>query len=272
MHERVIKQFTIAAIFFVLVGAISYGYYALHKVSPTCFDRIQNQGEEGIDCGTVCGTTCGPQIVPLQVIATQLVAVGEGDYDAVAQIRNPNTIHGVANADYDLVLKDRSGAVASTIHGSFYMMPVQTKFIVKTPIHSSAPLESAELVIKDVTWHKIEAADLAIDFPLVREQHGPVSVPGVKYQVEGTLSNKSDFNFDQIDVTVVLQDAQGVIKAVTTTTVNTFLAQSLRYFKVTWPDLPGTDLTPQVQATTNVFNNQNFLRRYGTEEQFQSYQ
>ena len=270
--DRVIKRFTIALIFLVIAAGVGYGIYAFVNVDPTCYDRVQNQGEEGVDCGTTCGNTCDPIVVPLEIVSQRLIAAGESEYDFIARIRNSNTSHGAANVSYDIILKDKNGAAVNTIQGTFYILPVQTKYIVKTPIRIIGTGITPELIIKDVVWHKVNVVDLKIDFPLVGEQHGAVSVPGVRYQEEGTLSNKSDFDFDQVDVLVVVQDFTGEIHAVTSTTINTFLSQSLRYFKVTWPDeISGEGVMLQVQASTNVFNNSNFIRRYGTEEKFQRY-
>jgi len=269
MNERPIKQFTIALIFLIIVVGVSYTSYNILNPDPTCYDQIQNQSEEGIDCGTVCSNTCDPVIVPLQLINGELVPVGE-EFDLVLQVRNPNVLHGAKNVSYDIILTDAENKT-SVIHGSFYILPLQTKYIIKSRLASS--LTSWEMVIKDATWHKVTIADLKVDFPLLRELHETVSLPGVKYQVEGTLENRSDFDFDQIDVTVLLIDSLGSVKAVNTTTINTFLSKSQRYFKVTWPySIVGEGLTPQVQATTNVFNNSNFIRRYGTQEEFQKYQ
>jgi hypothetical protein len=272
MSDRLIKQVTIAAIILVLGGGISYSIYSFVSLDPTCYDGVKNQGEEGIDCGVKCGTVCEPTIVPLEVISQKLIKAGEGEYDFVAQVRNPNTLHGATNVSYEINLKTKDGSPLDVIRGTFYILPVQTKYLVKTPIRRAEEGITSEFVLKDATWHTVSVADLGIDFPLIGEQHGAVSLPGVKYQVEGTLSNTSDFNFDQVDVLVFLQDEQGEIQAITTTTINTFLSDTLRYFKVVWPEeVSGSGLVPQVQAGTNVFNNSNFIRRYGTQEKFQRF-
>lgn len=272
MDERIIKRITIGLIFVVILSGVGYGLYSFTHAQATCFDNKQNQDEEGIDCGAVCGNSCSPQIVPLEIISNELVEVDDG-YDFVAKIRNPNTFVGGANVSYDIIMKDSEGTDLEPIRGTFYILPVQTKYIIKSPLVVSGVPVSATMVIKDITWHMVNASDLQIDFPLIREQHGAASAPGVKYQVEGTISNISDFDFDRVDVSVLLLDSQGVVRAVTTTVINTFLTRSERYFKVTWPtEVQGEGLVPQVQATTNVFNNSNFIKRYGTQEEFQRYQ
>lgn len=272
MNERLIKQITVAFVFCILIGGITYTVGDVLTPDPTCYDQKQNQKEEGIDCGTVCGKSCELAIVPLEVLSSELISQGDGDFDFVGRVRNPNTVHGASNVSYEIILKAADDSELRRINGSFYILPVQTKFIVKSPLKIEGATK-ADLVIKDATWNKVNIADLRIDFPLIREQHGTVALPGVKYQIEGVTENRSDFDFDQVDVVVVLERGPGSVAAVTTTTINTFLSDTQRYFKVTWPTaISGDSLTPTVQASTNVFRNSNFIRRYGTQEEFQRYQ
>jgi len=271
MNERVIKQLTIAFVFIILVIGISYSVGEVFTEDPTCYDQQQNQNEEGIDCGAVCNNSCEPDIVPLEVLSAELISQGDGDFDFVGRVRNPNTIHGASNVSYELILRAADGSEVQRINGSFYMLPVQTKYVVKTPLKNEGAT-AVDMVIKDAVWNKVGVADLKIDFPLIREQHGTVALPGVRYQIEGVIENRSDFDFDTVDVVVILENAANSIAAVTTTTINTFISDTERYFKVTWPTtIPEDSLTPYVQASTNVFRNSNFIRRYGTQEEFQRY-
>ena len=48
------KQLKIFSGFAVLVLLIVLGGIYYFEPSPSCFDKIQNQNEEGIDCGGVC--------------------------------------------------------------------------------------------------------------------------------------------------------------------------------------------------------------------------
>jgi hypothetical protein len=273
MNDRVIKQVTIALIFFILLGGVSYAILNISQTEPTCFDNVQNQGEEDIDCGTICGTSCAPRVVPIQILSAELISLAEGQYDFVAQVKNANTFVGGANVSYDIIVTDETGQEMTPIRGTFYILPAQTKYIIKSPLLVSGFPVSARMIIKDVLWHTVNASDLQIDFPLIQEQHGISTVPGVKYQVEGLIGNSSEFDFDKVDVAVIVLDSQGAIQSVTTTVINTFVAKSQRYFKVIWPtSIEGDAVTVQVQATTNVFNNSNFIRRYGTQEEFQKFQ
>ena len=55
------KQFFYGIIYLVIFGLIGAGiYFALTSKEATCFDGIQNQNEEGVDCGGSCNTckTC----------------------------------------------------------------------------------------------------------------------------------------------------------------------------------------------------------------------
>ena len=89
---------------------------------------------------------------------------------------------------------------------------------------------------------------------------------------EGVLFNDSDFDFAKVDVVVILFDDAGLALAVGQTNTNTFLSRTERYFSVSWPSqVRGTVAAIRVQASTNLFENENFVKRYGTQEKFQNY-
>ena len=67
-------------------------------------------------------------------------------------------------------------------------------------------------------------------------------------------------------------DANDKILGVNTTELRTVASRTERYFKVVWPTLlSGVVAKTRVQAEADLFSNENFIRRYGTQEKFQQY-
>lgn len=270
--NRLAKQLIVAAVFAALTGGVFYGLYAIYSVKPTCTDGIQNQKEEGIDCGPVCGNLCAAAVVPLQVQTSKLLSAGAGSYDFIAKIFNPNGIWGTGRASYDILYQDSAGQTVQKESGSFYITPNQTRYLVRTAVQPAGNPSQASLVIKDVDWLKVNSADTQIDFTLRREQYTDKGEAGADYQA--VLFNDSDFDFDRVEVNIILFDESGGIVGVNKTVINTFLSKTERFFTAQWP-FAISSRTPkaQVSATTNVFENGNFIKRYGTQEEFQkSYQ
>jgi len=274
MEKRIQKQLTIGFIFILIIGGLGYGFVDyFFIVEPTCFDGIQNQQEEGVDCGILaCGIACEPAIMPLSVVSQKLIEVRPGDYDFVARINNPNSLFGASRIRYELNI----GATQRT--GTFFVLPGQTRFLIIPGIRVDV-LADAILEIKEAEWEKVQIFD-DISFSIQRKNYEAVNRNGVFSEFESVVRNNSDFDFDKVEVGIILfsqpesdQLSAGTdnIVAVNRTDIRTFLSRTERGFRVSWPtELPET-IRQDVEVLTNVFENANFIRRYGTQERFQKY-
>ncbi|MEK7195064.1 MAG: FxLYD domain-containing protein [Patescibacteria group bacterium] len=270
--SRVQKQAIVGLLYVIIVGAVTIGVYDLATPDATCTDGIQNQKEEGIDCGTVCGVLCDPAPVAPQVKSTQLLAVGSGDYDVVSEIVNPNNIYGSSKIGYVITLTDQDGKLIASEPGVFYIAPAQTKFLVRSSIKAEPGAVSASIAITEAVWEKVTPDGLLVNFPLRRESFTESRTPGAASQFEGVVFNDSDFDFNTVDVVVVVLDANEKVLGVNTTELRTVASRTERYFKVVWPTLlPGMPAKTRIQAGADLFSNENFIRRYGTQEKFQQY-
>ena len=73
---RIIKRLVIIFVYLVIISAVGTGLYFLLRTQPTCGDKIQNQGEEGIDCGGPCGRCESiPKIENLEIQEKEFVAI-----------------------------------------------------------------------------------------------------------------------------------------------------------------------------------------------------
>ncbi|NDE68092.1 hypothetical protein EB052_00630 [bacterium] len=102
----------LAAVFVALPLYLSY-YKA-----PSCSDRIQNQGELGIDCGGPCARLCQSAFLPPEVSWTKFEKVSEGIYNLGAYIINPNINGAVVAASYKFSLFDRDGILITEVPGT----------------------------------------------------------------------------------------------------------------------------------------------------------
>ena len=254
--QRLIKQTLIAGIFVLLVGG---GWHAVFRAAspppPT--------------------PTPDPfaHLAALRVLSTQLLNVSNNDYDLVAKVTNPNTDYGSADVEYSLIFYNTANTLLSPQSGTFYILPGQTKFILASPLKFSEPISRAELAIKDVNWQKLSAVgDASIN--LVPRSHNYVAVNrnGVFGKVGGSILNNSDFDLGQVDVLVLLYDANDRLLAANHTQIDTFLAKTTRGFELAWfTPFAGAVARVEVIPTTNLFLNSNFLRQYQQPERFQQF-
>ncbi|MDO8495800.1 MAG: hypothetical protein Q7S32_04820 [bacterium] len=270
---RAIKQIVFGAGFLVIIGFISFGIYQLWKVEPTCSDQIQNQGEEGVDCGFVCTNTCLDTMSPIDIQSGYLFKMVENDlekdYDVLFKIRNPNSGFGASEIEYEVNLFDAKNSLFLRKRGFSYILPGQTKYIYEPMIRTEVPARRVELKIISVSWQRLRGLGEEVQFAVRSKDYAANGKPGVFSHASGTIYNNSNLDFDRVDLVVVLFKEDIPVRA-NKTDLRTFLAGTDRYFEVDWTQ--SFEAIPDrvdVEANTNVFESFNFINRYGTEEKFQ---
>jgi len=261
MGVRLQKQLIIGLIFILIFGGAVYGLVDwFFIIEPTCSDQIQNGEEEGIDCGTIaCGVACEEAIKPLQVSDEKLFKMGTGDYDFVAKISNPNSSYGASEIRYSIAL-----AGLGTRSGTTYILPGQTKYIVVTSLRTDTDISSAGLKVDFVEWTKLDVPSGEVNFISSREQFA-------NSVFEGAVFNDSNYDFDTVDVSVILFDLSNSIIGVNRTEVRTLASKTERAYKMIWPVSQNGVSRAEVQISTNLFENSNFIKSYGTQERFQKF-
>ena len=262
MEARTQKQLIIGLVFVLIFGGIGYGIYSSLITEVSCVDGLKNGVEEGVDCGILaCGKACEPAIIPINIISSKFFKVGTGDYDFVAQISNPNTSYGASRVEYSID--------AFNYRGATYILPGQTKWLVLTALKIPNETGDIKLVIDSAQWEKLDIPNNIVNFVVRRKDYRPTSKGS---ELEAILYNDSNFDFDKIDVAVILFDDTGSVVGVSKTDIRTFVSKSERGFKVAWPfALLGNSTRQYIEALTNLFENSNFIKSYGSQEKFQKF-
>lgn len=277
MLSRTSKQFLIGGIYILIALLIVGGVY-FSKTRPTCVDGLKNGQEEGVDCGTLaCGKACEAPVQALLIQHAQLIRTPADDYDLAFEVVNPNAEFGAGNVEYSWTFYDGNSPVPHREGnggiGSFYILPGQTKYIVVTAVRFQSAMtpddvpEIKDVIIKSVTWEKVAGGQ---SNPLVVTRES-LSSTAQSATYEAVVTNNSNFDFDTVDVGVVVRDAAGKLIATNTTNLQTLLSHTDRSVKMTWPFPIPADARVDIEAGTNVFNNANFLKTNGTQEKFQQY-
>lgn len=253
--ERLLKQFLYLFVFLVVLGLIFFGIYR------------KNINTEPIVTPTPTLTK------PIEIQFVKFLRLKDFDYDIIAKIRNPNAEFGSSNLSYELEFYNQSGEIFSKKIGNTYILPGQTKYIVDTPVRLNQQVLNINLVIKSVQWQKLEnifADNISLVIANKNLRFNPV--PNIFANLNGTLSNSSDFDFDQVDVLAVLYDENSQPVAVGKTNLRTVVSGSSRAFEIKWFDkFIGIVRKIDIEIHTNLFENSNFIRRYGTPEKFQEF-
>lgn len=271
LSSRLLRRLVIAGVFLAVFTLTGFGLRTAVTPTPTCTDGIKNGQEEGVDCGLfACNKYCEPDLAPPSVVSTKLIKAGDRDYDFVAEIANPHREFGASEVAYELKLLNGSGNELLKREGVFYILPGQTKFLILPFLTTENNVSDIELNIKSAKWQKIESLE-GMNLIVRNETYTPTG--GGAGSLNAAILNDSDFDFEVVDIDVLLYNSRGEIIAVNKTDIRTFVARTERAFSVTWPfPIAGNVAKISVKPSTNLFENSNFIKNYGSEVQkFQQY-
>ncbi|TSC91614.1 MAG: hypothetical protein CEN90_412 [Parcubacteria group bacterium Licking1014_17] len=249
---RLGKQLIYLAVFLFVVGSICYlGYRWMFPYIPPPTP------------------TPTPTINNIEIISSKLFSSAGGDYDFLAQVRNPNADFGSPEVDYEVTFTGDAGPETRT--GSFYIMPGQTKYVVLMMQRFSQPVTEAAMKIKSIDWKKLNPlAPAGISLTVRNPVFVPLNQPGVYAKARSDVFNDSGFDLNLVDIVVVLMDANNEPISVNTSEIRTVLSKTNRGFEAVWTSpVSGQVSRVVVEANANVFGDENFIKAYGGEERFQ---
>lgn len=242
---------------FVLIGLL-----ILFIITPpaTCTDGKQNQEEKGVDCGGSC-QPCKVEIktVDLEVGETTFADGGNGTFDVIAKITNPNSSMGARSFKYVFILKDANGYELATKEGIGYILPADSKMIAELglTVNEGAVPVSATVEVSQPAWQQLEG----IEKPEIGTYNKKFdkALVGEGSMVEGTIRNESSYDLVTIGVIVALRDQNGKIIAINKTEKSAVRVRESRDFRLVWPyALQGSVQNMDVQVESNVYDRQNF--------------
>jgi len=245
---RLTKQIVILVIFLALLWGVGFGIsrtIAPPPPSPTPDPRAGLQ--------------------PIQVLETYAINIGNLDYDVLVKVRNPNTEYGSGYVRYTLMgFFDNTGSNEGSEDvrgGLFSILPGQTQYLVFSPIRTSREMTKFEFKITDSDWQKLDPlAAQAVNFVVTNLSYA-------NNKLVGNVFNTTDFDINKIEVVGVLFDISDKPIAVNRTDIRTFIANTNRGFEMSWSTpIAGTPVREYAEAHVNVFENDNFIRAYGTQE------
>lgn len=269
MTHRLKKQIIVAFFYFLFWLGVGFFVYFLYlKPAPSCFDGIQNQNEEGIDCGGSCAKQC-PLVGVLEpnlIFAEALSVPGERS-SVVARLENPNFEYGAGTLNYRIDFLTSPGSVVSK-RGSAYLLPRERKYVIENAL----PYPAANFVdfyIENIVWEKLPEWKAGNVILSVKDKnYRTLKGEAAKSEATGVVVNQSDFDIDKVEINVVLYGSDSRLVGAIRHEIRTLTSSEERHFRATWPfDLPEAARF-DIEAETDIFSNQNFMKRYGEPGKF----
>ncbi len=201
--------------------------------APSCIDRVQNQDEEGIDCGGSCPYLCTAQEQPPTVLFTKAITNSEGRTDIIASVGNKNSGVAAKNVPYRVQLYSADRVLIKEVTGVLDLPPGAT-----VPIYVPGVLTGKQTITgvflsieaSSPQWFKMITDSRVIPMVSGTKQSGTVSTP----RIETVLANPSAIPLTNVLVIVLVRNDRGDVIAASRTIVATIPAQGQTPATFTW--------------------------------------
>lgn len=270
---RFVKRIIIIIVYLLIFAILGYGIYSAVKPKPTCYDGKKNQNEEEIDCGGQCAPCQKPiSAQELKIGEIAFVYGGPGRFDVMAKITNPNNEYGSPVFSYEFILKGAGESELARRSGEEFILPGETKYVIETNLETGIQPQSVEYQIKKADWQEFVNYQKP-ELNIYSKRYDPIT-SGVGYsEAYGLLKNESPFDFNFIRIKVILRDGLGKPIALNMTDMRTISSGEQRDFRLLWPlSFPGDVQNVEMEAGADVFDSQNFIRKYLPGGKFQELQ
>lgn len=113
------RRFIITFAFVAIVAAlaISWIFRAFYTVA-TCVDGVQNQGEQGVDCGGPCQYICAYQALKPKIVFTRAFFSGTKTVGVAALITNQNATIAAKDVPYTVTLYGENQVFVHRVTGT----------------------------------------------------------------------------------------------------------------------------------------------------------
>ena len=236
MSSRTTKQIIYGAIYLsIFFGIVAWIYFSYLKPVPTCFDTIQNQNEEGIDCGGSCAKVCTPtDIQPITVVGNVATfATSPHHVTFLVRVTNTNLDFAARSFDYRLDLSDATGAVLQSISGTSFIYAGEAKYIVIPNKEIPSSTEDVVATISNPVWAKASDLGAAPQFTFRNMKTGAISSSTMG--VDGTITNIDVSAFDKVVIVAIFKNSMGVPVGASQTELDQVLPNSTYDFSVIYP-------------------------------------
>ncbi len=240
--------FIIGLLVLIVLGLI---IFSLTNKQPTCFDRIQNGSETGVDCGGGCQNICLAEAHDIVVWWERPFKVANGVYNVVAYFENQNLDAGIKDLAYEFRLYNKNNILVSEpIVGSTFIEPNKRSAIFEPGIQTGQD-EAYTVFFKtsvNKTWEKI---DNTYAFNLFQVGEPVLTNQEVAPKLQAPIKNVSLENFREVPVIAIIYNQKGNAIASSRTFVDEIKQGGTANVYFSWPE-PFNDTVSKIEIIPRV--------------------
>lgn len=211
---------TLAVVLLTVVGVVTF-LIIRAEPEPTCADGIQNQTEDGVDCGGTCAYLCVADLAPPSVAFVRTVPSGTRT-DVIAHVVNRNTSAAVKGARYTIELFGADRTLVAARDGVVDLVPgAVTPIFIPGILNGSRFEGQAFLTFNDtsIRWYR---ESRVVPSPVIEEARVTDAVPP---RVTALVRNAGAFPMEDLTLIATVFDAAGTPIAASQTLVQDITAR-----------------------------------------------
>ncbi len=208
--------------------------------NPSCTDNVQNQDEDGIDCGGSCAYLCLSQHQPPTVLFTKVLTNSAGRADVIALVENKNVSAAAKNVPYSIKLYSATRGLIQEVTGTLDLPPGMAVPVFIPGVASASASPGKKIVTN--AFLSIEASSpkwfsmtSATDSRIVPEVLSPILGGTTAFpRIEVALRNSSVTTLSNVRVVTIVHDDKGSVMAASSTIVPSIPGQGQSVAIFTW--------------------------------------
>lgn len=219
------------------IGAVVVAFLVVVLIStfyktPSCSDNVQNQGEQGIDCGGPCPYLCTALEQPPVVLFTQVINVGART-DIVAEVENKNTSAAAKNVPYVISLYDTKHELIQNINGTIDLPPRSTEPVYIPGAYAGQRKAASAFLSIDSSlpeWFTLLTGSYVVPTVSNITKSGTASNP----RIEAKITNSSFSALADVTVIIFVHDAKNNVIAASSTVIPSLQGNGQAIATFTW--------------------------------------
>lgn len=213
--------------------ALSIGFATFYR-APSCSDHVQNQGEDGVDCGGPCPYLCTALEEPPTVVYTTVLPGADATHvDVIASIENKNPTAAAKGVPYDLRVYAADRTLLRQFSGTVDLPPSATVpvFVPNLSIGAQTAAQAFLTIASSAPqWYALASDPRALPNISNTTLGGTTAAP----RVTAMLTNPGTAALTNIPLDVVITNAQGNVIEASHTIVQTIPAGATTQAVFTW--------------------------------------
>lgn len=283
--QRMIKKVSIVLIFFGILFIMIWP-----SVSPKedpCFNGVLDETEDEIDCGGICEKMCPPPEKPpladdITIEWAKAIPDGKNNYILLSKVINTNRTWGTQSVKYMFTVYGENDEIIDKVSGYTFINPMGysegegKKYISVQNYYNERVISKVDFKLSDFNWEEVrDASDMrqfGVDTIKIKNTRHELMIRGDGYYYAyGETLNTTKYKFNNVDIYVVLYDAENNAIGIKKTDQKTVDSGKGWEFRVFWNNELGAEVaSADFVAETNIFDKTNFLQPVLTGKKYKS--